>query len=62
MILLNDDTIIPLTSFSYRGSYGFGKDPLICKRLPAWVRHEKNPVKMQSLLMSPSKTPRKIDI
>ena len=54
--------IIPLTSFSYRGSDGVGKDPLICLRLPAWLPPEKNPVKMQSLLMSPSETPRKINI
>ena len=35
---------------------------MIHKRLTAWVRHEKNPVKMQSLLLSPSKTLRKIAI
>ena len=62
MFLLRIYIYIPLTSFSYRGSDGFGKDPLICFRLPAWLPPEKNPVKMQSLLMSPSKTPRKIDI
>ena len=53
---------IPLTSFSYRGSYGFVKDPLKPWRLPAWVPPEQKPIKMQSLLMSPSKTPRKMEI
>ena len=48
--------VIPLTSFSYRGSCGVGKDPLVPISLPVRRGPYKNDVKMQSLLISPSET------